>query len=108
MFNHKNAWANLQNQNPAMIFYNLYNKDEWGPYLVKDGETWRDDVGVFYEAKGFGPAMTFEECAKKMGHIIQELQLEIGKYRSGANLESKWKHKVGYRLLSILLAFDYS
>ena len=38
--------------------------------------------------------MTFEECAKKMGHILQELQMEIGKYRSGGGLETKWKHKV--------------
>jgi len=57
-------------------------------------ETWREDVGVFYETKGFGPSMTFEECSKKMGNIMQEIQMQISKYRSGAGLETKWKHKV--------------
>ena len=33
--NHKNIWANLQNQNPACIYYNINDELKWLP-LIRD------------------------------------------------------------------------
>lgn len=35
IFNHKNVWANLQNHNPAAIYYHLHDETKWLP-LVRD------------------------------------------------------------------------
>ena len=33
IFNHKNAWANCQNPNPASIYYELHNENRWHPLV---------------------------------------------------------------------------
>eukprot|EP00347_Sterkiella_histriomuscorum_P007723 403347806 len=35
IFNHKNIWANLQNPNPAQIYFHLHNESQWLP-LISD------------------------------------------------------------------------
>ena len=35
IFNHKNIWANLQNQDPMQIFYHIHDKEQWHP-LIED------------------------------------------------------------------------
>ena len=72
----------------------MHKEDEWGPFILNDGKTWNEDLGGFYETKGFSECLTIGECSKKMASIIQEIQMAISKIRSGANLETKWKHRV--------------
>ena len=33
IFNHKNVWANLQNPNPAVIFYHIHDETKWMPLV---------------------------------------------------------------------------
>jgi hypothetical protein len=35
IFNHKNIWANLQDQNPQNIFYHIHDEEQWLP-LISD------------------------------------------------------------------------
>lgn len=34
VMNHKNVWANLQNQNPASIYYHLHDERQWLPLIA--------------------------------------------------------------------------
>ena len=34
IFNHKNIWANLQNPNPAQIYYHMHNESQWLPLIT--------------------------------------------------------------------------
>ena len=36
IFNHKNIWANLQNEDPAHIRYELHNEAQWLPFIRDD------------------------------------------------------------------------
>lgn len=33
MFNHKNMWANFQNENPGCIYYHLHDASKWSPFV---------------------------------------------------------------------------
>lgn len=35
IFNHKNIWANLQNQDPARIYYHIHDDTKWLPLIVE-------------------------------------------------------------------------
>jgi centrosomal protein CEP76 len=34
IFNHKNVWANLQNQNPVSIYYHIHDETKWLPLIA--------------------------------------------------------------------------
>lgn len=34
IFNHKNIWANLQNPDPAVIFYHIHDNTKWLPLIA--------------------------------------------------------------------------
>ena len=38
IFNHKNIWANLQNQNPAVIYYHIHDNTKWLPMIADPHE----------------------------------------------------------------------
>lgn len=90
IFNHKNAWANLQNKNPVNIHYHLHKSNKWLPFIkpehkyideeiedVKPSMTPKEKIAVykklgqcmhpfypFYDPKSIGPPK-FDEYIKK-------------------------------------------
>lgn len=72
IFSHKNVWANLQNANPAAIWYHLHDEKQWLP-LVTDLQNTQGNCELedhkmrgeylkgflpFFEAKGLEPSLS--------------------------------------------------
>jgi len=34
IFNHKNIWANLQNPDPAHVYFHIHNEQQWLPLIT--------------------------------------------------------------------------
>jgi hypothetical protein len=94
IFNRNNIYINKQYHDPAHINYNLYEKEEWMPYItLKDDQIWRGKFEPFYSPTSFGPVLSPNLINKMTESLIKEVRVGITAARSGMNLQTKFKKK---------------
>lgn len=98
IFNHKNIWANRQHQNPSKIMYEIWNTDQWRPFLsFWDGKNewpWLNKVGSFHSISNMEAPITPEEIIRIQTMVLKDIKFTISCQRSGLNLESNFKSPV--------------
>ncbi len=114
IFNTRNVYANRQHHNPAKIYYNLYNPQEWYPYVnigvpdekqieEEDGsltetqlreyieDSWKKEFRPFYNPQDFLQPVTEAQVKRYEEEIEKDVRDGIATLRTGKNLEVKWK-----------------
>ncbi len=89
VFNKRNIWLNLQNQNPSGIFYDLWDRDRWLPVIEKrDSEKIlinHTDIPAFYSFKNICPPFSEDELIVMKKNIIKNLSNGLKLTRSQKN-----------------------
>jgi hypothetical protein len=94
IFNRNNIFANKQFHDPAHIKYNVYDREQWLPYVsLKDNIIWRGKFEPFYSLTNFGPVLSPGLINKMNESLIKEVRIGITAARSGMNLQTKFKKK---------------
>ncbi|KRX11165.1 C2 domain [Pseudocohnilembus persalinus] len=114
VFNSRNIYANLRNQNPPQILYHLFDEDHWFPFIqnkyqpvknknnqpVKDqfGNElkktifkWQGKIDTFWEGKNPHKEMSAQKIKILQQEIISEIKLAVENQRSTLNFQTKWK-----------------
>ena len=114
IFNNKNLFANIQNEKPDKIYYNLNNKNRWKP-LFKNyttNEIWNDNLGSFIKNRKLYESFSKKKLEEFELKIQKDIQFTINYQRSFKNMETKWKNKnfdfknLFNKYLKILQAFQ--
>ena len=94
IFNQNNIYANCQFHSPDQIYYNLYEKSQWLPYIkLENGNIWRGKFEPFYSICNFGPVYSPFLVKKMTDALIKEMRVGIAAARSGKNLPTRFKKK---------------
>ncbi|EGR30333.1 hypothetical protein IMG5_134820 [Ichthyophthirius multifiliis] len=89
IFNQKNVYGNINNQNPSQIYYHLHDKTQWNPF-IKD---FNQKIGSFFISANPFPRMKQTESQEKYEKIIKEIKYGIAKIRNNQGLTVKWKNQ---------------
>ena len=114
IFNNKNLFANIQNEEPNKIYYDLNDKNRWKP-LFKNfttNEIWNKSLGSFIKNRKLYESFSKNKIEEFENKILKDIQFTINYQRSFKNLETKWKNKnldfkrLFNKYLKILQAFQ--
>ncbi|KAL4496977.1 hypothetical protein ABPG72_002133 [Tetrahymena utriculariae] len=87
VFNHKNVYGNLSNQNPTSIFYHLHDPKKWYPYLEGN----QQKLGSFYLPSNPYPKMSKQAADNSLDSILSDIKDGISNMRSNEGLQTQWK-----------------
>jgi len=101
IFNRNNIWISLNNHDPKMIKYNIYEKSRWMPYFDLEDEhiskgqdkIWTGNFDMFYSLTNFGPIFKPKMVNKMRENLMKEIRVGITAARSGMSLPTRFKKK---------------
>ena len=96
IYNKRNIWLNLQHQNPAGIYYDIWERERWFPLITffdSDEKEYINqiDIPAFYSFKNFCPPFPEDELIIMKKNILKSLNNGFKLTRNQKNLPTNIK-----------------